>query len=52
MSNVEDHFVELDRNAKKNHLKSNQSVEVVCITHQTTVHFKHQAEQIKPIQKE
>ena len=25
----------------KNHLKCNQSIEVVCITYQTVVHFKH-----------
>ena len=42
MSNLEHHFVELDCNANtKIHLKSNQSIEVVCITYQTVVHFKH-----------
>ena len=41
MSNMEGHFVELDCNANKKYLKSNQSVEVVCITNQTVVHFKH-----------
>ena len=38
---MEDHFVELDCNANKNHRKSNQSIEVVCITNQTVVRFKH-----------
>ena len=53
LGNVEDHFVELDSNAKKNQLKSNKSVEAVCITNQTVVQFKHhKAEQIKPNQKE
>ena len=38
---MEDHFVELDCNAHKKSPKSNQSVEVVCITNQRVVHFKH-----------
>ena len=50
---MEDHFVELDSNAKKIQLKSNKSVEAVCITNQTVVQFKHhKTEQIKPNQKE
>ena len=42
MSNVEDHISELDRKANKKQPESNQSDEVVCITYQTVVHFKHQ----------
>ena len=41
MSNLEHHFVELDCYANKKSPKNNQSIEVVFITYQKVVHFKH-----------